>query len=47
MNIILLQMTDKPLEQEAESFVNPEKGVETGKDALAGAMDILAEAISD
>jgi uncharacterized protein len=46
-NIILLQMTDKPLEQEAESFVNPEKGVETGKDALAGAMDILAEAISD
>ena len=26
-NIILLQMTDKPLEQEAEAFINPEKEV--------------------
>lgn len=46
-NIILLQMTDKPLEQEAESFLNPEKEVDTVQAAIAGAMDILAEAISD
>ncbi len=46
-NIMLLQMTDKPLEQEAESFLNPEKEVNTVQDAIAGAMDILAEAISD
>ena len=46
-NIILLQMTDKPLEKEAEAFLNPEKGVETAEDAIAGAMDILAENISD
>lgn len=39
-NIILLQMTDKPLEQEAESFLNPEKEVNTVQDAIAGAMDI-------
>ncbi len=46
-NIILLQMTDKPLEQEAENFLNPEKEVNTVQEAIAGAMDILAEAISD
>lgn len=46
-NIILLQMTDKPLEQEAENFLNPEKGVNSVQDAIAGAMDILAEGISD
>lgn len=46
-NIILLQMTDKPLEQAAESFLNPEKEVNTVQDAIAGTMDILAEAISD
>ena len=31
----------------AEAFVNPEKGVETPEDALAGAKDIIAEIISD
>lgn len=46
-NIILLQMTDKPLEKEAEAFLNPEKEVHTVEDAIAGAMDILAEGISD
>ncbi len=46
-NMILLQMTDKPLEQEAESFLNPEKEVDTVQEAIAGAMDILAERISD
>lgn len=46
-NIILLQMTDKPLEQEAENFLNPEKEVNSVQDAIAGAMDIIAEGISD
>ena len=31
----------------AEEFVNPELGVETAEDALQGAMDIIAEKISD
>ena len=35
-----------PLEMAAE-FVDAEKGVETAEDALQGAMDIIAEAISD
>ncbi|NBH13357.1 RNA-binding transcriptional accessory protein [Lachnospiraceae bacterium] len=46
-NIILLQMTDKALAQEAEAFINPEKEVSSVKEAVAGAMDILAEGISD
>jgi len=35
-----------PLE-EAAKYVDPEKGVETAEDALAGASDIVAEALSD
>ena len=35
-----------PIEMAAE-FVDEEKGVETAEDALQGAMDIIAEAISD
>lgn len=31
----------------AAKFINPEKGVETAEEALAGARDIVAEAISD
>lgn len=46
-NIILQQMTEQPLEIEAEPFVSEEKGVANVKEALAGAQDILAEAISD
>lgn len=46
-NIIMLQMTKKPLEEEAQAFVSAEKGVETVEDALNGAKDILAETISD
>ena len=34
-------------EQEAAAFVDPEKGVDTARDALQGANDILAEEISD
>ena len=31
----------------AEAFIDPEKGVETAEDALKGALDIIAENISD
>ncbi|NLZ52799.1 MAG: RNA-binding transcriptional accessory protein [Thermoanaerobacteraceae bacterium] len=34
-------------DKDAASFVNPEKGVENLDDALAGALDIIAEIISD
>ena len=46
-NIILLQMTNKSPEEEAKPFVSEEKGVADVQEAIAGAMDILAEAISD
>ena len=46
-DLILLQMAQEPLETAAAAYVSEEKGVETAKDALAGAMDILAERISD
>ncbi len=46
-NIALLQMTDKPLEEEALSFVDKEKDVSTTEEALQGASDIIAEMISD
>lgn len=46
-NIIALQMTDKTLEEEAQSYLDAEKGVETVEDAIQGAMDILAETIAD
>ena len=46
-NIIMLQMTDKPIEEEAQDFVSEEKGVETVADAINGAKDIIAERISD
>ena len=35
------------LEQAAQDYINPEKGVETAEDALQGASDIIAEVISD
>ena len=35
------------IEEIAEKFINPEKGVETIEDAIAGAKDIIAENISD
>ena len=46
-NIIMLQMTQKPLEEEAAAFVSSEKGVESVADAINGAKDIIAEHISD
>ena len=42
------QRPDSPTPEElAEAFVDPEKGVESAADALAGASDIIAENISD
>ncbi len=46
-NIILLQMTKNPLQEEAKSYLSEEKGVTTVEEALAGAKDIIAENISD
>jgi uncharacterized protein len=46
-DILLLQMTDKTMEEEAKAYLNTEKGVETVEEALQGAMDILAESIAD
>lgn len=46
-NIIMLQMTDKTLEEEAKAFISPEKEVNTAADAIEGAKDIIAEYISD
>ncbi|HIZ78169.1 MAG TPA: RNA-binding transcriptional accessory protein [Candidatus Lachnoclostridium stercorigallinarum] len=46
-DLILLQRLEEPAEKAAEAFVSEEKGVADEKEALAGAMDILAERISD
>ena len=46
-NILSLQQTAKPMEEEAKAYIDTEKEVATVEDALAGAMDIVAEAISD
>ncbi len=44
---IRLQNAKEPLEKEAEKYINEEKEVKTAQDAIAGAMDIIAEEISD
>lgn len=46
-NILLLQRTEKSLDEEAKLFVDPEKEVNTAEEAVQGAMDIIAENISD
>lgn len=46
-DIIMLQFLDHPLEEEASKYINAEKEVLTAEDAIAGAMDIIAENISD
>ena len=46
-NIIMLQMTQTPLEKEAEVYLSEEKEVHTPQEAIQGAKDILAEHISD
>src|SRR5699024_6932822 len=39
--------TDRPLEEEAQAFLSEEKEVSTPAEAIAGAKDIIAEAVSD
>ena len=46
-DIILLQKTDRTPEEEAEPYIDAEKGVASAEEAVQGAMDILAEAIAD
>ena len=45
--LISLQMTKKPLEEEAAAFVSAEKEVNTPQEAITGACDIIAETIAD
>ena len=46
-DFILEQTADKPLEEEAEKYISPEKEVLDVRMALQGAEDIIAESISD
>lgn len=46
-NIIMLQMTKKALEEEAQAFLSADKEVNSVEEAIAGAKDIIAEHISD
>ncbi len=45
--ILLAQETTKPLAEEAAAYVDAEKGVNDAAEALQGAMDIIAEDVSD
>ncbi|MEG0378092.1 MAG: Tex-like N-terminal domain-containing protein, partial [Eubacterium sp.] len=47
MHMYLQIMSEEVLEAEAEKYVDEEKGVATAADALQGAMDIIAEMISE
>ena len=46
-NIIYLQLTENPVEKEAEAYLSEEKEVHSVSEAIAGALDIIAENISD
>ena len=46
-NIIYLQMEKRPIFEVAKEFINEEKDVKTEEDAIAGALDIIAENIAD
>ena len=45
--VITLQKTKQPVEEIAAEYTDPEKGVNTVEEAVAGAKDIIAESISD
>ncbi|MFI3177491.1 MAG: Tex family protein [Eubacteriales bacterium] len=45
--ILMMQETKNTMEQEALAYVNEELGVLTVEDAIQGAMDIIAEMVSD
>lgn len=44
---IIEQETDKPVLEKAAEYISEEKEVKTAEEALQGAMDIIAESISD
>ena len=46
-NIIYLQMADHPIETDAQEYISEEKGVASVDEAITGALDIIAENISD
>ena len=46
-NIIYLQMEKRPITEIAKEFINEEKDVKTEEEAIAGALDIIAENIAD
>lgn len=46
-DLLALQQMQKPALTAASDYINPEKDILTAQDALNGAMDILAERISD
>lgn len=45
--VITLQQLKRPLREEAEQYLSEEKGMTSVEDAISGAKDIIAEAISD
>ena len=45
--VISLQKTERPVEDLAKEFINPEKEVHTVEEVIAGEKDIIAENISD
>jgi len=46
-NVIISGIFKGDLNEEASKFINLEKGVQTSEEAISGALDILAEAISE
>lgn len=46
-NIFILQKSSKTPEQEAEVYIDEEKGVNSVEEAIQGAKDIIAEMVSD
>ena len=46
-NLLLLEQPGTDVEKEAEAYISEEKGVASVKDAIQGAEDIIAEAVSD
>lgn len=46
-DLIQLQMTKRPVLEDAADYVSEEKGVASAEEAVAGALDIIAEVVSD
>ena len=46
-NLLLLQKLSRPALEEAEAYVDEEKGVKSPEEALTGAKDIIAENVSE